>query len=80
MTVAGTAFNAVYLLPKFAEMYGMPMDALIAMGKAVNKNVKNITTFVVLCVAPLNLLKGFAVSLVTILIYHPLRPILKKNN
>ena len=80
MTVAGTAFNAVYLLPKFAEMYGMPMDALIAMGTAVNKNVKNITTFVVLCVAPLNLLKGFAVSLVTILIYHPLRPILKKNN
>lgn len=56
------------------------MDALIAMGTAVNKNVKNITTFVVLCVAPLNLLKGFAVSLVTILIYHPLRPILKKNN
>ena len=80
MTVAGTAFNAVYLLPKFAEMYGMPMDVLIAMGTAVNKNVKNITTFVVLCVAPLNLLKGFAVSLVTILIYHPLRPILKKNN
>ena len=80
MTVAGTAFNAVYLLPKFAEMYGMPMDALIAMGTAVNKNVKDITTFVVLCVAPLNLLKGFAVSLVTILIYHPLRPILKKNN
>ena len=80
MTVAGTAFNAVYLLPKFAEMYGMPMDVLIAMGTAVNKNVKNITTFVVLCVAPLNLLKGFAVSLVTILIYHPLRLILKKNN
>ena len=79
MTVAGTAFNAVYLLPKFAEMYGMPMDAIIAMGTAVNKNVNNVTTFVILCVAPLNLLKCTAVSLITILIYHPLRPILKKN-
>ena len=79
MAVAGTAFNAVYLLPKFAEMYGMPMDAIIAMGTAVNKNVNSVTTLVIMCVAPLNLLKGAAVSLVAILIYHPLRPILKKN-
>jgi len=25
MSVFGTAFNAVYLLPKFAELYGMPL-------------------------------------------------------
>ena len=77
MTVFGTTFNGVYLLPKFAELYGMPMEAIIAMGTKVNSNVNSITTLVLLCVTPLNLLKGLSVSIVTMLIYHPLRPILK---
>lgn len=79
MTVVGTFFNGVYLLPKFAQMYGMPMDAIIAMGTKVNRHVDSITDLVIMCVAPLNLLKGCSVSLVTMLIYQPLRPILKKN-
>ena len=35
MTVFGSAFNALYLLPKFAEMF-MPMEAIIAMGSAIH--------------------------------------------
>ena len=40
----------------------------------------DIVSFVVACVAPLNLIKGTAVSLVTLLIYKPLSPILKGGN
>lgn len=79
IAVVGTLFNAVYLLPKFAELYGMPMEAIIAAGTDIHKGINNVTTFVIICVAPMNLIKGLAVSLVTMLIYHPLRPILKKN-
>ena len=28
MTIFGTAFNAVYLLPAFSKFYGMPLDAI----------------------------------------------------
>lgn len=77
MTVFGTAFNAVYLLPKFAEMYGMPLDAIIAMGTQIHASIHSVTGLVLLCVAPLNLLKGFTVSLVTVLIYKKLSPVLK---
>ena len=54
MTVFGTAFNAVYLLPAFSKFYGMPMDAILAMGTEVNPLAKegNIVSFVVACVAP----------------------------
>lgn len=69
MTVFGTAFNAVYLLPRFAELYGMPLDTIIAMGAAINGSIHNVTTFVVLCVAPLNLVKGTVVSVLTMLLY-----------
>lgn len=79
MTVFGTAFNAIYLLPAFSKLYGMPLDQLLAMGTAINPLAKegSIVSFVVACVAPLNLVKGISVSLVTLLIYKPLSPILK---
>lgn len=79
MTVFGTLFNAIYLLPTFAVMYEMSLEALIGMGTAINPNVTDVLSFVAICVAPLNLVKGFAVSLVTCLLYKSLSPILKAS-
>ena len=69
MSVLGSAFNAVYLLPKFSELFGLPLDAIIAMGAKINGSIHNVTTFVMLCVAPLNLVKGISVSFLTMLLY-----------
>ena len=80
MTVFGTAFNAVYLLPAFSKLFGMPMDVILDMGAKVNPLVKgDIVSFVIACVAPLNLIKGTVVSVVTMLIYKPLSPLIKKS-
>lgn len=79
MTIFGTAFNAVYLLPKFAQLFGMPLDAIIGMGTAVNPAIDSITTLVVFAVAPLNLLKGGLVSAITMLIYKKISPIIKEG-
>lgn len=68
MTVFGSAFNAIYLLPKFAELY-VPLDTIIAMGSSINGNIHSVSTFVLLAVAPLNLIKGLAISLLTMLLY-----------
>lgn len=69
MTIFGTAFNAIYLVPKFAQLYGIPLDSIIAMGSAIWGGVTDITSFVILCVAPLNVVKGVTVSLLTMLLY-----------
>ena len=69
MAVLGSAFNAVYLLPKFSQLFELPLDAIIAMGQQINGSIHNVTTFVFFCVAPLNLVKGSAVSLLTMLLY-----------
>jgi len=69
MAILGSAFNAVYLLPKFSQLFGLPLDTIIAMGAAINGSVTNVTTFVMLCVAPLNLVKGAVVSMLTMLLY-----------
>lgn len=77
MTVVGSWLNGLYLLPTFANMYGMPLTSLVGMGTAVNPYIKDVTTLVLFAVVPLNLLKGSIVSLITILIYKKLSPILK---
>ena len=69
LSLFGSAFNAIYLLPKFAQLYGLPMDNIIAMGSAVNAGVTDVATFVILCVAPLNVVKGLSVSVLTLLLY-----------
>lgn len=76
MTVFGSLFNAIYLLPKFSQLYGMPLDTIIAMGSSINANIKNLTTFVLLSVAPLNLIKGTLVSYLTLLLYKRVEKLL----
>lgn len=81
MTVVGTSFNAIYLLPAFSKLYGIPMETLLAMGAEVNPFAQGgIVSFVVACVAPLNLIKGTLDSIITLLIYKPLSPIIKGHN
>ncbi len=69
MTVFGSAFNAFYLLPKFSQLFGMPMEAIIGMGSAVNSSIRSVGTLVLFAVVPLNLLKGAVVSLLTFALY-----------
>jgi len=79
LTVFGSAFNAVYLLPKFAQLYGLPLETIISMGTAVNPGVTSVTTFALLCVAPLNLIKGISVSLLTLLLYKRVEKVLFRH-
>ena len=78
MVVAGCFINAFILLPTYAKAFGMPMDALIGMGTAVNKNVHNLQTFALFCVAPFNLFKGVVVSAVTYVLYKHVSVLIHK--
>ena len=81
MSIFGSAFNAIYLLPKFAQLYGIPLEAIVGMGTKINGSIHNVTTFVMLCVAPLNLLKSSVVSVLTMLLYKRVaRPLFGKTH
>lgn len=78
MTVFGSLFNGIYLLPKFAAVYGMPLETIIGMGTAIHPKITSVSGLVLMCVVPMNLLKGAVDSLITDLLYKRLSPILKK--
>ena len=69
MAVFGSAFNAVYLLPKFSELFHLPLENIIQMGADIHPAINGVSGFVFLCVAPLNVVKGAVVSLLTMLLY-----------
>lgn len=75
----GSFLNAFVLLPVYAKAFGLPMETLVGMGSAVNPAITNVTTFILLAVAPFNLLKGVVVSVITYGLYKYVSPILKGN-
>lgn len=80
LTVFGSLFNGFYLIPKFAVLFGMPVDAIVAMGTKVNAAITDVWTLVAFAVVPFNLVKGVAVSALTFLLYKRISPILHKND
>ena len=76
MAFIGCFLNAFVLLPAYGKAFGMPVDALVAMGTAVNPAINSLLTFVVLAVAPFNILKGLIVGVITFLLYKHVSPIL----
>lgn len=79
MAFIGCFLNAFVLLPAYGKAFGMPIETLIGMGTAVNPAINGLFTFVVLAVAPFNLLKGLIVGVITFLLYKHVSPILKGN-
>ena len=69
LTVFGSIFNALYLIPAFSALYGAPIEALVAMGTQVNPAIHSVGTLVLFATAPFNLLKGVLVSVLTFLLY-----------
>lgn len=80
MTIFGSLFNAVYLLPTFAELFGMPLEAIIKMGSDINSAINSVSTLVLFCVVPFNLLKGIIVTVLTMLLYKRISPLLHKGD
>lgn len=75
--VCGCLLNAYILLPAYSKAFHMDIDALIAMGTAVNGAIDSMLTFVIFATAPLNLIKCGIVSVLTMIIYKPVSRILK---
>ena len=79
MAVIGGFINAFVLLPTYAAAFGMPIDALVGIGTAVNSHITNLTTFVLFAVVPFNIVKGVLVSVVVFLIYKKISPIFRMH-
>ena len=79
MTFLGCFINAYIMLPTYAKAFQIPIEGLIEMGTKVNASITDLFTFVMFAVVPFNLLKGVLVSIIVILIYKKISPIIKRH-
>ncbi len=76
MTAFATLSNYFVVFPLYSKL--MPLDKIIEAASLVNRFVVDYKTLILYAVVPFNLLKGTVVSLVTLLIYKKVSPILHK--
>lgn len=69
MAAAGVILNYFIMIPFYVKAFGMPLDAIIGAGAKINSLISNKLTFVLICVAPFNIVKGIIDGLITALIY-----------
>lgn len=74
--VFGVLANWLILLPFYTIAMGYPMESIVSAVGKVFPFVDSETKLLLFFVAPFNLVKGLAISLVTFLIYKPLSPLL----
>ena len=79
MTFLGCFINAYVMLPTYAKAFKIPIEGLIEMGTKVNASITDLFTFVMFSVVPFNLLKGILVSVIVLLIYKKISPIIKRH-
>lgn len=79
MTVIACIINAYVLLPAYGAAFSMPVDAFIEMGNAINGNINSLLGFVIIAVAPFNLIKAVIDSVVVVLIYKKISPVFKMS-
>jgi riboflavin transporter FmnP len=77
MAITGALANYFVLIPFYTAF--MPIDAIVGMGTAVNHNIDSVWDLVLLGILPFNLFKGAVLSVLTLILYKHLSPILHKG-
>ncbi|MBE6083121.1 MAG: ECF transporter S component [Tissierellaceae bacterium] len=78
MTVFMSIANYYVMIPFYAKLYGMNLDSIVSMGTALNSNITDFKSLIAYSIVPFNLFKGAVVTLITVLLYKRLSPILHK--
>ncbi|KAJ53235.1 riboflavin transporter FmnP [Clostridium tetanomorphum] len=80
MSVAAGIFNYYLLLPLYERALHIPLEAFVQLAQKINPKVTNINAFIIWTIIPFNFIKGVFVSIITVVIYKSVSPILHKES
>ncbi len=78
MTLVITLANYFVMFPLYAKLMGQDIQVFIDMGTAINKNITDLGSLMLISVVPFNIVKGIMVTAITLLVYKRVSPILHK--
>ncbi len=77
MVIVSAIANYAFILPFYCKLYGMSIDTIIGLGKAIFPIIDSKMSFVLCCVVPFNAIKALFVDFLTIILYKRTSPLLK---
>ncbi|MFW5794217.1 MAG: ECF transporter S component [Bacillota bacterium] len=80
MALVAALLNAFVLLPVFAMMMNLHIDDFVALGHMIFPFIDNVFTFMVFSVVPFNIVKAILVSIIVVLIYKRISPLIKAED
>lgn len=69
VSILAIFLNSFIMFPLYSRLYGMPLEAIIGMGTAINPRINSLTTMMLFSVFPFNLVKHLVTSVITFLVY-----------
>ncbi len=79
MAAVGAAVNYWFLIPVYVTVMHFPLDAIIGMGTQALPAINSLGTLILYGIVPFNLFKGIVISVLTLLVYKRVSPLLHKN-
>ncbi len=76
-SIAAVLTNLFIIIPFYVNLYGMSMEDIIMMCQAVNPYITDTLMLAVLGIIPFNLIKRGVESLLTLLLYKKISPLMK---
>ncbi|MEG0265640.1 MAG: ECF transporter S component [Erysipelotrichaceae bacterium] len=75
LIVVGALTNLFVVLPIYGKV-GMPIEQIIQAGQMINPSINSLLSFVIIITVPFNLIKGVLSSIIVLLVYKRISPIL----
>lgn len=79
MAIVAGLMNYFILIPLYESALKFPISAMIGAAASINSVITNLETLVLFSIVPFNILKGVIVSIVVLLIYKKVEPIIKSK-
>jgi riboflavin transporter FmnP len=76
MMVSAAALNYFILIPLYQAVLHFPLEQMVALGTMANPHIVDLPSFIIMAIAPFNIIKGMIVSVFTLVIYKKISPML----
>jgi len=76
MIILASLSNYYVIIPLYAKLFSM--EAILGMMREANSNITDLRTYIVYAVIPFNFIKAFIVSVISLIVYKKVSPILHR--
>lgn len=76
-SIVAVVTNLLFIIPFYVALYGYTMDQIIDMCQSLNPMITNTLMLAIFGIVPFNLIKYGAASIITLLLYKKISPMLK---